>query len=56
MRLKKKKMLGIILSLVLVLGLMPGMSMTVEAASYTIYIRLIRIPDSTLTIGNLIMV
>ena len=36
MRLKKKKMLGIILSLVLVLGLMPGMSMTVEAASYTI--------------------
>lgn len=29
-------MLGIILSLVLVLGLMPGMSMTVEAASYTI--------------------
>ena len=36
MRLKKKKMLGIILSLVLVLGLMPGISMTVEAASYTI--------------------
>jgi len=36
MRLKKKKMLGIILSLVLVLGLMPGMRLTVEAASYTI--------------------
>jgi len=31
MRLKKKKMLGIILSLVLVLGLMPGMSLTALA-------------------------
>lgn len=35
MRLKKKKLLGIILSLVLVLGLMPGMSLTVCAAEYT---------------------
>ena len=36
MRLKKKKLLGIILSLVLVLGLVPGMRLTVKAADVTI--------------------
>ena len=35
MKNKMKKLLGIILSLVLVLGLMPGMSMTAYAAEYT---------------------
>lgn len=35
MRLKRKKLLGIILSLVLALGLMPGMGLTVRAANAT---------------------
>ena len=36
MKVKMRQVFGIILSLVLVLGLMPGMRLTVEAASYTI--------------------